>query len=94
MVICYMEILLKILGLYRVSIQSGKSEKVRKFVRGSEKVRELDIFWKKIREKSSKKSVNHIHVFNFNLHVEMCLVELYTTISSTYDTIRVTSTLG
>ena len=42
MVICYMEILLKILALYRVSIRSGKSEKVRKFVRGSEKVRELD----------------------------------------------------
>ena len=94
MVICYMEIPLKILALYRVSIRSGKSEKVRKFVRGSEKVRELDTFWKKIREKSGKKSFNHIQVFNFNLHVEMCLVELYTTISSIYDTIRVTSTLG
>ena len=55
MVICYMEILLKVLGLYRVFIRSGKSEKVRKFVRGSEKVRELDIFWKKSGKSQGRK---------------------------------------
>ena len=61
----------------RVSTQSAKSGKVREFFRRS--------------GKSQGRKFLSMQSFNFNeknhLHTEMCVVELYMTISSIYDAI-------
>ena len=50
----------------RVSTRSGKLEKVREFVRGPGKVREVKDFSEKVREKSENKIFIHLQFFNFN----------------------------
>ena len=52
-------------SFYRVLTWSGKSGKVRQFVRGSGKVREIGDFLEKL-EKSGKKIFIHMQFFNFN----------------------------
>ena len=62
----------------RVPILLGKSGKVREFVRGSGKVREENFYpCKFLTFKKNRKK----------MHVEMCAVELYMTISCIYDAI-------
>ena len=75
--------------MHRVSTwsgKSGKSRKVREFVRGSGKVREIRDFLEKVREENVY-PCNFLTSTEKHLHIEMYVVELYTTISPMYNVI-------
>ena len=67
-----------------------KSGEARKFYRGSGKVKEIKDFLEKVGESQGRKFL-FMQLCNFNkkyyLHAEICVVELYPTLSSMYDVI-------
>ena len=77
-------------SFYRVWLGQGSRGKLGNLLEAQGKSGKLEIFWKNL-EKSGKNIFIHMHFFNFNkkthMHAEMCVVELYTTISSIYHAI-------